>query len=289
MRMRFLPFFFLSICCLLTTIVSAQYLELGVKGGISVYSGDLSPAEFGLFVEDMNFAGGAYLRYRPSDRFGIRVNGNFGRISAERSSTLQNENGVSTPISRNFRSSITEFNLVAEYDLFYVGDRNYNHLAAYIYGGVGVLSYNPEGELDGTFYDLQPLRTEGQGLDPTRYAAAPYELTRVVGILGGGIRYRFGERIVLGLEGGLRYTGTDYLDDVGYTEVRYLDILELSPEGSLAARFSNPAVQNVAGVEDLTYRRGGEFNDYYFVGGLTLGIIIGDGGTGRGRSGCYNF
>ncbi|MTB52968.1 DUF6089 family protein [Lewinella sp. W8] len=287
--MRLLPLSLVMFCCFVATSANAQYLELGVKGGVAVYSGDLSPAEFGLFVEDMNFAGGAYLRYRPTDRFGVRVNGNFGRISAERETTLLNENNELVPVSRNFRSRITEFNLVAEYDLFYIGDRSYNHLAAYIYGGVGVLSYNPEGELDGTFYELQPLRTEGQGLDPTRYAAAPYELTRVIGILGGGIRYRFGERIVLGLEGGIRYTGTDYLDDIGDTEVRYLDILELSPEGSLAARFSNPAVQNVASVEDLTYRRGGEFNDYYFVGGLTLGIIIGEGGTGRGRSGCYNF
>lgn len=290
MRMRFsllLPFvlFFAG-----TTAVSAQGLELGVKGGFSVYSGDLSPAEFGLFAEDMNFAGGAYLRYRPSARFGVRIDGNFGRISAERESTLQNGiPGERASFTRNFRSQISEFSAALEYDLFYFGDYDNNYTAFYIYGGVGVLSFNPQGELDGELIDLQPLRTEGQGLDPTNpdYALTPYELTKAVGILGGGFRTRIGGRIVIGLELGTRFTGSDYLDDVSNTNVRYLDVIS-GPGGTQAGQFSNPAVTSPGEVSpDFSYTRGGEFNDYYFVGSLTIGITIGEGGSGK--TGCYNF
>ena len=267
--------------------LSAQELELGIKAGGALYSGDLSPREFSINPDDVNFAGGAYLRYRPSTRLGIRVNGNFGMISAERSDlTAPNEDGVQTPISRNFRSKIAEFNAVLEYDLFYLGDPASNFLAGYVYGGAGVLSFNPESTLDGVeYFELQPLRTQAQGAGP-QYDATPYELTRVVGILGGGIRVRFAERFVIGLEVGGRITGTDYLDDITDQPVNYLDVLG-QENGGLAARFSNPAVQDLAEVGDLTYRRGGDAKDYYFVGGLTFGITLGEGGNKK--TGCYTF
>ncbi|MFK8165283.1 MAG: DUF6089 family protein [Lewinella sp.] len=286
MRTRLSLLLFSLFLCGVGANVQAQSLEFGVKAGFSVYTGDLSPKETGFYTEDMNFAGGLYLRYRPQTRWGIRVNGNFGRISAERETQGPDENGVTVPFSRNFRSSITEFNAVAEYDLFYLGDRESNFLAGYIYGGVGVLSFNPESELDGVFTELQPLRTEAQGSGDPRYDATPYELTRVVGILGGGVRVRFADRIVVGVELGGRKTGTDYLDDVSNTQVNYLDVLN-GPNGGLAARFSNPGVQNVAEVGDLEYRRGGEYEDYYFVGSVTVGITI--GAAGSNKSGCYKF
>lgn len=285
--------FSLLICSLFLlggfSTIQAQNLEFGVKAGTSVYSGDLSPKEFGLYTDDMNFAGGLYLRYRPQTRFGIRVNGNFGRISAEREVQAFNEFGERVDIERNFRSSITEFNAALEYDLFYIGDRESNYLAGYVYGGVGVLSFNPESTLDGSEYvELQPLRTQAQGSGASPdYDATPYELTTVVGVLGGGVRVRFAERIVVGLELGGRKTGTDYLDDISDTQVNYLDVLSQQPNGGLAARFSNPAVQDVSEVTNLTYKRGGDAEDYYFVGSLTVGITIGAGGSNK--SGCYQF
>lgn len=287
----FAPVAFL-ICCLFASPAFAQKgLEIGAKGGISVYYGDLSPSQFGLHTEDMNFAGGIYLRYRPIDRFGVRVNGNFGRLSAEREVGVSNDVGGRTTVSRNFRSQLTEFNLVAEFDLFYIGDVSDNFLAPYVYGGVGVLSFNPEVQLEnGTFVEVQPLRTEGQGLtsiDPNiTYATTPYQLTRVVGIAGGGVRARFGGRFVVGLEIGGRFTGTDYLDDVSSQRVNYIDVRN-GPGGTEAARISNPSVADPATAEPFTYTRGGEFNDFYFVGGLTFGITIGGGGSNK--TGCYTF
>lgn len=290
MRTRFLSRCFFSLAFLATITTQAQGLEIGVKAGGALYAGDLSQDEFGFYPEDINFAGGAYLRYRPTKRFGVRVNGNFGSIAGEDETTFATGVGLDrATVLRSFQSRISEFNLVAEFDLFHFGDYNYNYTAFYLYGGIGVLSFNPQQEIDGELVDLQPLRTEGQGLDPTNpeYASTPYELTRAVGIFGGGIRTRIAGRIVIGFEMGLRFTGTDYLDDVGFTNVFYTDVLS-GPGGTQAAQISNPAVTNPAEISPLfSYRRGGDFNDYYFVGGFTLGVTIGEGGSSK--SGCYTF
>lgn len=265
---------------------TAQNLELGVKAGAAAYSGDLSPSQFGIFFEDANFSGGVYLRYRPTTRFGLRINGNFGRLTGDKDQVLRDENNGRRPVNLSFQTSYSEFNLLGEFDLFYIGDPESNFLAPYVYGGVGVFSFNPKApDRDGNLVEVQPLRTEGQGLDNTRYAPAPYELTRVVGIVGGGVRVRFAERFVVGLELGGRVTGTDYIDDIGNTQVNYGDILR-SDNGSTAAFFSNPAVQNPAEAGDFEYTRGGEFKDYYFIGGITFGITLGEGGRGKG---CYSF
>lgn len=262
-------------------------LELGVKAGAAAYSGDLSPNNFGIFISDANFTGGAYLRYRPTTRFGVRINGNFGKLSGDRETILPNERGERITVNQNFETSLSEFNIVAELDLFYIGDPESNYFAPYIFGGVGVMSFNPQGRnADGELVFLQPLRTEGQGLDPTRYAATPYELTRTVGIVGGGIRVKFAERFVVGLEIGGRVTGSDYIDDVGGVNVRYIDILQ-GPDGRNAAFFSNPAVIDPTEVPpSLEFRRGGDNNDFYFVGGLTFGVAI---GAGSNKKGCYSF
>lgn len=290
MLLRFSYLFSLVLLFSFARSVRAQGLELGVKGGLAVYSGDLSPEEFDLYFEDMNFAGGAYLRYRPTARFGVRVDGTFGRLSAERASLIRPDRGEdAVPISRNFRSTISEFSAVLEYDLLYVGNYDNNYGALYVYAGPGVLSFNPQGERNGELIDLQPLRTEGQGVDLNNpnYAATPYELTKVVGIIGGGIRTRFAGRIVVGLEMGVRFTGFDYLDDVSDVPVRYVDVVS-GPGGTAGGFFSNPAVVNPGEIDpNFTYTRGGEHNDYYFTGGLTLGITIGAGGSKK--MGCYNF
>ena len=285
--MRYFTLFLFALCtCALAPNEAAAQLELGVKAGTSIYSGDLSPNTFGLDLDDAEFAGGLYLRYRPIPRAGVRINGNFGRLSAERTVNIRNELNQQTAVTRSFRSSISEFNIVGEFDLFYLGDPEDNFFAPYVYGGIGVLSYNPQApDQDGNFVDLQPLRTEGQGLDPDRYATTPYELTRAVAIVGGGVRARFGGRFVIGLEFSGRFTGTDYIDDIGPTQVNYGDILQ-SPRGSEAAFFSNPAVANPAEALDFEYVRGGDKNDYYFIGGLTFGITLGKAGN---KSGCYSF
>ncbi|MEL6667617.1 MAG: DUF6089 family protein [Bacteroidota bacterium] len=280
-----LPLFFLGLA---TTQTNAQSeLEIGLTGGVAGYSGDLRPDEFGLYFDDLQGFGGIYLRFRPTSRIALRLNGIFGRIKATDSRPERIELANNTGIAPlNFESAITEFSLEAELDLFYIGDKNGNHLAPYISGGAGIFTFNPETIRDGNTFELRDFRTEGQGIGGDRYAAAPYDLTDWTFLLGGGLRWRASDRLVIGVEVIGRRTNTDYLDDISNTRVNYSDLLENFGAGS--ANLSNPYITDLANA-DTDYVRGGEFNDWYFTGGLTLGIIIGNGSGGSSKTGCYTF
>ncbi|WP_157974478.1 DUF6089 family protein [Lewinella sp. IMCC34183] len=290
MRTLSLSSLLVAICLLAAPGLSAQqYFELGVQGGDMPYNGDLSEPGIG-FLKDWNTYGGFYLRYRPISRVGFRFNGIFGQIAAEQQTSTRDATGASVAIDRNFQSRIREFSLGLEFDLFYLGDPEDRFVAPYIMAGIGRTSFNPQSERDGRFYDLQPLRTEGQGIPGGEYDPAPYELAITTFHVGGGVRAKLGERFVLGGEVSGRVTGTDYLDDVTGRRINYNDVLTNSAnpgDRSLAAYFSNPAVEPGEAPDNLEYSRGGQSNDFYFLINLTLGIRL--GGWGGGGDGCYSF
>lgn len=277
---------FLVLLCSLSARTAAQGVEIGLLGGVSMYSGDLSPAEFGIFTQDFNPAGGLFLRYSPGHRLAFRLAGVFTQVSAtDDKEVFLDAQGR----SRSFRSSISEVGLTASLNLFYLGDPNDRYLAPYLLGGVSLVSFNPEGNLDGIWYELQPLRTEGQGIPGGNYAPTPYSLQEISLHLGGGLRWQAGDRVSLGFEIGGRRIASDYLDDISDVSVNYLDILENT--GPTAAYFSNPSIQDPSAADaDRTYARGGEFADWFFTGTFTVGLRLGSGGGGgRGKMGCYSF
>jgi hypothetical protein len=152
-------------------------------------------------------------------------------------------------------------------------------------GGGSVFRFNPEREFDGNYIELQPLGTEAQGAPGYD---EPYSLTNFALLFGGGLKFIIKERFTIGLEIGGRKTFTDYLDDVSGKQVNFLDVLENN--GSLAAQLSNPKPGLPPEGENSLYTRGGEFEDWYFMGGLSFSFAFG-GGTGvhsRGI-GCPTF
>jgi len=84
-------------------------------------------------------------------------------------------------------------------------------ISAYGFLGIGVFHFNPKAKLDGQWYQLQPLGTEGQGQVASR---SKYKRTQLCVPLGLGAKYAIDRQISVGLELGLRYTFTDYIDDV---------------------------------------------------------------------------
>ena len=270
----------LALTCL-SPLTAQRYFELGAMAGDMPYNGDLSD-EGAAFLNDFNAFGGLYLRYRPISRVGLRLNGIFGRIAAVKETSVRTNDSPATraDITRNFRSSIQEFSLAAEVDLFYLGDPEDRFIAPYVMVGIGRTTFNPQSELEGVYYDLQPLQTEAQEI--------PYALDITTYHLGGGLRAKLGERIVVGGEISGRITGTDYLDDVSNLSVNYNDVL--ADGGAIAARFSNPAIDPLGDdiPDSLNYRRGGDSDDFYFLINLTVGIRLGGWGGGGG-SGCYSF
>ncbi|MCP9236521.1 DUF6089 family protein [Lewinella sp. JB7] len=277
--------FILAFAVLFSPVATGQsYFELGAMAGDMPYNGDLSDPGI-KFLNDWNTFGGVYLRYRPVNRIGLRLNGVFGNIAAERTTSVDSGNGQRVDISRNFRSKIREYSLAAEFDLFYLGDPDDRFVAPYVMAGIGRTTFNPEGEVDGVYYELQPLKTEGQGILTGQYDPAPYELSITTYHLGGGVRAKLGERFVIGGEVSGRITNTDYLDDVTGRRLVYQDVLQNTT--TRGAFFSNPALDPAEAPADFSYVRGGASDDFYFLINLTLGIRL--GGWGNGGSGCYSF
>jgi hypothetical protein len=264
--------------------MAAQELELGVFSGFSVYSGDLSRSEFGLYFRDMRAAFGAYGRYHFSPAWALRASVNVGNLEGDDATGHNPQRGL------HFRSRIAEYHLSAEYSPWQLrGAQGAFQLAPHLIAGIGFFRFNPEGRIDGEWIPLQPLGTEGQGLPgyPT-----PYALTGLILPIGLGVKMMVGERLTVGLELSGRKLFTDYLDDVSSQYVKYQDVL--AGNGALAARLSNPNIDPSSDVNtELGYRRGGSFNDWYYMGGITLGFRFAgrDGGGKRMRAfnGCYRF
>lgn len=249
-----------------------QSTELGVMGGVALYSGDLSENEFGLFFENLEPAFGFFGRFNLNRTVAIRLGFSHARVSEV------NSEKSSRDYTRNFRSNISEFSLMGEINLFRIGRSGGVQLIPYVFGGAAVFNFRPETQFDGDWVELQPLGTEGQGLPGYE---APYQLTQLAVPMGAGLKLDMGSW-ALSFELGGRKLFTDYLDDISNTTVNYRDVLE--GNGELAATISNPEVDVSSGEQNPAYRRGGPYDDWYYIGSVSLSFDINSGG-GYGRRG----
>ncbi len=264
-----------------TCLLTAQRFDIGLLGGISAYSGDLSRSEFQVNYVDVNPVGGAYVRLGVSEDISLRLSFALTKVEAQ--------DGISNDVQNrgfNFRSNITELILVGEYDFFKLGTPGRFVVSPSVFIGFGIFNYNPEGFIDGQWIELQPIGTEGQGLPNPNYDS-PYSLTQAVLPIGGGLKFWLGEDVMIGLELGGRRTFSDYLDDISGTRVNYLDVLQ--GNGLLAARLSNPSITNPTETESLDYRRGGPRTDWYYVTGISFSLRLGTAFKRPGKTSCTTW
>lgn len=266
--MRKLMMLFLAL--MMTIALRAQSVEVGAFLGGSLYSGDLSPKEFGVYFDEVSPAGGIFGRYNVNDIFALRLGINVGKIEGTGDTLI----GTTRP---SFRSSISELSLTGEISPFSIGGSGLT-VKPYLFGGIAAFRFNPQTEFDGDYIDLQPLGTEGQGLEgyPARYS-----LTQISIPFGGGLKFIINESWAIGAELGWRKTFTDHLDDISDATVNYRDIYD--GNGQLAALLSNGLIAGPE-VGDVNYKRGGEFKDWYYFGGVTVSFFL-DGGNSRGSLG----
>src|SRR4030095_5510717 len=125
-------------------------------GGFANYYGDLQNKP--ITLDQSSLAIGAGLKYDLTEHLSIRTGFMYGKIGADdkrNKSSLQFRN-------LNFQSRVFEWNVLAEYTLFNLNDKN---LSPYVFGGIGIFHSNPYTfDSVGNKYFLQPLSTEGQGL-----------------------------------------------------------------------------------------------------------------------------
>lgn len=267
--------------CSINTLSYSQSTELGIMGGVSLYSGDLSEEEFGLYFENLKPAFGLYGRFNLNNVIALRLGVSHGQVEEE------NDLRSSETYTRNFRSSITELALTAEVNLFRLGRPGSLQVIPFVFGGGAVFNFRPETYFDGNWVELQSLGAEGQGLPGYE---APYELTQIAIPLGVGLKLDMGSW-AMSFELGGRKLFTDHLDDISSQEVNYRDVLE--GNGELAAIISNPQIATDSDGNQV-YTRGGPYDDWYYIGGMTISFDIGNGGGYGGRRsgrniGCPTF
>lgn len=184
---------------------TAQRSEIGIFAGTSFYIGDLNPTT--LFAQP-GVASGFMFRYNLTPRWGLKADFIFAEVAG---SDAKSNKGYARNLS--FVSPITEISVEAELNFLKLYNvRGKNRITPYIFAGITCFSFNPQATLNHTVYELQSFGTEGQGLAGQRKR---YSLTSFAIPFGIGVKCTIGRHLSVGAEWGMRYTFTDYLDDVG--------------------------------------------------------------------------
>ncbi len=273
-------FSILILFIVLQTSLSAQYFEAGIFAGVSNYQGDLAPNI--MEVSGYAPAFGAFGRYNFTGHFAVKGHFYKGLLKGS-DHNAQISKGHRTR-NLSFQTDLYEIGITAEYNFINYNIATKEHVTTpYVFAGISGVYFNPQAELNGQWYDLQPLGTEGQGLSGYD---APYQQFTIGIPAGLGVKFNINEKINVGLEFGIRYTLTDYLDDVS---TKYPDLKILAEEkGDFAAALSYRKLEYDPNlVEDPTGMERGDSsnNDLFFFGGITLSANIGKVKDFRTRNG----
>ena len=251
---------------LLPLITRAQW-NVNLYGGFSNYIGDLQSSAY--TTKQSNGSFGAGIQYDLSSHFSLLTNLTYGRVSAADGYSNQADLRAR---NLNFESQLTEWNLLAEYNLLDLGA---HRLTPYVFGGIAVFHFNPYSyDTSGRMVYLRSLSTEGEGLPqyPDRHS---YALTQLAIPFGGGIKFRISDGVVLAYEIGMRKTFTDYLDDVSTTYVDQATLLAArGPEAVEMAYRGNELKSGASYPPDGTIRGGAKRKDWYYMSGLRVTIAL---------------
>ncbi|MDG1427731.1 MAG: hypothetical protein P8P87_02510 [Crocinitomicaceae bacterium] len=238
---------------------------LGDLGGRSQVGKDYSLADVDWPSTGWNATAGFRFRFHPFWSTSTMLNVGM----------LKGDDALTNEIVRNsrnlhFKSIIIELEQRIEFILFanekfgarysvpgLKGMSNHNE-QLYLFTGVGISYFNPKAMYNGSWTELRPLKTEGQGL-----VGGPEEYLPVTATIPFGVGFKMGLNRMwrIGIEATYVKTFSDYIDDVHGV---YYDASELATQvGAESAYLSNPAVQNTSWFA-TGQQRGDNENDTYF-------------------------
>lgn len=250
----------LCLCLTWGARVNAQYYQKKIKSkeiifgvGFSNFLGDLG---------GLNRIGTHYIPVdidwnttRPSGHLGMRFGFKpwFATKTLIQYAVLKGDDAwTSEPARRNrnlsFRTHLFEFSQHLEYIYYRNEDPGARHkiyglrgmrfknTAAYIFSGVTVFGFIPQGPGDGGWTNLRPLKTEGQGLPG---GGVPYRKLGLGIPIGLGLKTSIDPVWRISFELSYTQTFTDYLDDV--SGVYYDNDAIKAAYGSTSAYFADPS------------------------------------------------
>jgi len=272
--------------------------DFGAHIGAANYLGEIGGKEKTRrgFILDMKLsqtrtALGGFARYKLNPDIYLRANVGWYRVSgADSLSTNPGRAGRNL----SFRNDLFEATITGQYVFYNIADlgRSYryqNDMKAYVFTGIGTLYHSPHAKYNGEWVALQPLHTEGQGVDPN--APEPYSKITMVLPAGAGIFFTIGKKLRVGWEFNWRTTFTDYLDDASTV---YTDPANLPNETAVALANRNDELTYVEGsnlpspksYDPGTKRGDPKHNDSYLSTGFNVSYVI--KGTSKFAHSKYN-
>lgn len=264
--------FLLSLAVILPLVSTAQrHHEVGLFAGVSNYYGDLQDKWFPNYGYKPNV--GVFYKYFMNPRVGIRLGANYTKITAADSLS-----DIAVKRTRNlrFESKLFEMHLGLEVNLLAI-DVERAKVTPYIFGGISAFYFNPYTDgMNGERVFLRPLSTEGQGISnyPDR---KQYSNVNVAFPFGGGMKFFVGRTLMITTEIGLRYTATDYLDDVSRSYVDQYVLAQNRGKQSVELSYRSDELPNapVDNYPEYGYQRGdSKANDWYWFGGIGVSVYF---------------
>lgn len=162
-------------------------VDVGVFAGAGTYLGDMTSVEF---QKSVNPAYGGFVRFNFNPRYGLRFNVINGTIGAE--GYFRNNLNPNADGSWSFNKNVLDISVNFEWNYFkyIVGDKE-TKWTTFLFGGVGVQTYK---------YNIGSTN-DGSVVAPT----IPFGL---------GFKFNLSKRWGIGLEGGMRKTFSDKLDNL---------------------------------------------------------------------------
>lgn len=170
-------------------------VDIGIFGGAGTYFGDMTKIDI---QKSVNPAYGGFVRYNFNPRYALRFNVINGSIGAD---------GKFDQAAWSFKKNVLDISLLFEFNYlkYIVGDK-VTPWTTFIFGGVGMQTYN---------YEMNQQKL-GPIVDPTYFTYANLSgpvMTATIPF-GLGVKYNLSKRWGLGIEGGLRKSFSDKLDNL---------------------------------------------------------------------------
>jgi hypothetical protein len=246
-------------------------------------------------VKDINFEftklmKGVFVTMYPKNWVGVRLAANYTYLEGD--DAIINTTGIDELWRKqrnlDFKTTVLEGYFAVEVfpTMLLKRESEYEpRFRPYAFGGLGVFHFNPKGSLtdaagNKTWYALQPLRIEGQGMPEYPYSK-PYKLTQINIPFGAGLKYFASDRIIISAEILYRKTFTDYIDDVStkYIDPNNYNKYLSSQEASLAYKLSDKAIgiiyPGMTRYPAGTQRGDNKDGDTYFSVVLKFGVRLG--------------
>ena len=261
------------ISIVLTTLLSlgintkghAQFHEAGVFSGGMGFVGDVGETKGFNSLANLKFAHGIVYKYNIDEYISLRASFTKGEILAD---DVDAEEVFKQNRGLDFRSDITEFAAIIEYNFFKAKrGKEDRHHTPFVFAGVSYFKFNPQSDYNGVTYNLQELGTEGQllgGKDDR------YSLNQLAIPFGMGYKVNMGKKWRLTAEFNLRKTFTDYLDDASEDYVFSPVAPTFLPNSDPAQYFSDPTKTGDIGRQ----RASSNNTDWFYTTTLSITYVI---------------